>query len=103
MINEQLNSTEAPLKWEHCTVIPLYKANKMGKIEEPSSFRSVVLQESSFKLVESVWIHMNKNKLESLSGDFQHAYKRKRGVQTALVDLAKKMFHTKRDSGGGIV
>jgi hypothetical protein len=72
-INAQLNSTEAPVQWENCTVIPLYKMNKMGKIDEPSSFRSVVLQESTMKLVETVWVQQNNALIQSLIGEEQNA------------------------------
>ena len=63
-VNEQLNSDDAPFQWEHCTVIPLYKANKMGDVEDPSSFRAVVLQESTMKFVESVWVHCTRADVE---------------------------------------
>ena len=45
----------------------------MGAIEDPASFRSVVLQEVSAKFVESVWCHLNKDRLEQLAGPNQNA------------------------------
>ena len=56
----------------------------MGNIDNPSSFRSVVLQESSMKLVESVWVQQNNDLLQSLIGDEQAAYKTGSGVQNGL-------------------
>ena len=36
----------------------------MGNVEEPSSFRAVVLQESTMKFVESMWIHCSRENVE---------------------------------------
>ena len=40
----------------------------MGNVEDPSSFRAVVLQESTMKFIESMWIHITRADVEREAG-----------------------------------
>jgi hypothetical protein len=73
MINEQLNSTDAPAQWRVCTVIPIYKVNKGLPVEDVSAFRSVILQESTAKLVCAVWLEVRKEFIIREIGKLNHA------------------------------
>ena len=70
----------------------------MGNVEDPASFRAVVLQESTMKFVESMWIHCTKADVMREIG-INHAYKSESGVFSAFADLSNKM----REVGNGIV
>jgi hypothetical protein len=101
MVNEQLNSTEAPVQWRICTVIPIYKASKGLPVEDVSAFRSVILQESTAKLVSAVWLEVRMTDIIQGIGRLNHAYKPKHGVHTALLDLNRKISDMKRSSNSG--
>ena len=70
----------------------------MGNVEDPSSFRAVVLQECTMKFVESMWIHSTRVEVEKEAG-INHAYKSGSGVFSAFADLNRKM----KDTSDGLV
>jgi hypothetical protein len=73
LINEQLNSTQAPERWSVCTVIPVYKAAKMLQIHLPNAFRMIVLQDALFKLVGCSWQEIRHEYIVSQMGELNHA------------------------------
>ena len=90
LVTEELNSTEVPDQWVNVTCIPLYKTNKQGDVYQCSSYRSVVLQDSLAKFVNSAWKHLTRAKIEK-EGGINHAYRTNSGVFTALADIDTKM------------
>ena len=96
MFNDLINSTDVPIQWTTCTVVPLYKAKKKGDIYSPSSYRSVFLQESSMKVTESLWTLKRKLDIEKAMSDYQFAYKSGCGCHTLIakyIQITKTRKH----------
>ena len=60
-VNEELNDTSVPIQWKKCTCIPVYKGKLSSEL--PEAYRSIILNETSLKLIEGAWLHANKSKL----------------------------------------
>ena len=85
MVYNIINNKDFDSSFCKMDIIPIFKQRSGKKLSPDSvkSFRPVALASNLLKLNETIFISKVRNIIENKLSDFQHAYRKGRGTQTA--------------------
>ena len=85
MVRNIINNKDFDPSFCKMDIVPIFKQRSAKKLspDVPKAFRPVALASTLIKLNETIFIAKVRNIIEKRLGDFQHAYRKGRGTQSA--------------------